>query len=409
MESLPAEILQEIVGHLSGDDLDSVRLVSRELSGVAAVSKFRTLRVPVNRKGLKHLLFVSQQPALADCVREIIYPSGYLPPVAAFKSSSLFFTKYGSSLDVAEVIQVARIFVEWYKKKDVEQAKEARRFWGLDNVRDAFDKWRGTQNGIRRRAVIDMHAIDMEWDIVWVHSLCTDQTKDSEARGEKQILDLIDVSNRVGLKPQSLTIGSRVLRNCAPLFENLTSLSLYNDVPYQSNYYTPVQVLENTIKWRRLHKFLSSAKNLRFLSPRTLDTLSLHVYSLPRGACKDHCAPFIENLTSLSLYLDGPYKSNPYTPVEDLEKAIKGGRVHTFLSSAPNLRFLSLTVNYCDIFITDEHRPLPLLDIFGNTCVWKYLHTLHFGTSTTIIDVEDLTDVLRRHSGTLDSLSLDVK
>ncbi|KAL7266572.1 hypothetical protein RUND412_010879 [Rhizina undulata] len=501
MESLPTEIIQEIVGHLSGDDLDSVRLVSRELSVVAAVFKYRTLRVPVSRKGLKHLLLVSQQPALASCVREIIYPSSCLPPVAEYESAELPFTKYGSSLDIAEVLQMARVFAKWYNKKmyspqtkledsgECVAALEAALprmsnirvlqpcfYQGLDSVRDAFDKWRGTQIGIRRRAIIDM-----EWDIVWVHAFSTRETWGSKVRGAKQILDLIDVSNRVGLKPQSFAIGSsitrefpallptffahssRVLRNCAPLIENLTSLSLYLDGPYQSNWYTPVEDLEKTIKGGRLHKFLSLAKNLRFLSLRinflhsqyvldeirqlslldifgntyiwknlqilhlrtpkaiidvqdlvnvlrrhsgTLDTLSLDVFSLSGGACKDRCAPLINNLTSLSLYLDGPYQSRDETNFESLEEAIKGGSLHQFLSSAPNLRFLSLRINFWDLYYVE--RPLSLLDIFGNTCAWKYLHTLHFRSSNTIIDVEELANVLRRHSGTLDSLSLDV-
>ncbi|KAL7266984.1 hypothetical protein RUND412_010447 [Rhizina undulata] len=400
MERLPAEILQEIVGHLSGDDLDSVRLVSRELSGVANLFKFRTLRVPLSRKGLKHLLFVSQQPALAYCVREIIYPWGYLPPVAEYELFELPYTKF------------ARILAKWYNKKlyttqtkledsrECVAALEAALPRSLDSVRDAFDKWRGIQIGIRRRAIIDM-----EWDIVWVHAFSIRETEDSKVRGAKQILDLIEVSNRVGLKPQSLAIGSSftsefefpallstffadnsgVLRNCAPLIENLTSLSLDLYVPYQSIYYTFVDGLEIIINGGHLHKFLSLAKNLRFLSLKinfrtyepvldetrqlslldifgnnyiwrslrilhfraanaiidvqdlvnilkrhsgTLDTLSLDVFSLSGGAFKDHCAPIIENLASLSLYLNGPYEWKDDPNVESLDEAIKGGRLH---------------------------------------------------------------------------------
>ncbi|KAL7271978.1 hypothetical protein RUND412_005241 [Rhizina undulata] len=46
-----------------------------------------------------------------------------------------------------------------------------------------------------------------------------------------------------------------------------------------------------------------------------------------------------------------------------------------------------------------------LLDVFGNTWIWKYLHTLHFSASNPI-NVKDLADVLRRHSETLQVLSL---
>ncbi|KAL7271977.1 hypothetical protein RUND412_005240 [Rhizina undulata] len=119
MEGLPAELPQEIVCHLSGDDLDSVRLVNHELSAAANVFKYRTLRVPVSREGLDHLLYVFQQPALANCVREIIYPWGYLPTVAEPHACFVkeYFTIGGPDIEVDEIIQMAFIFVKWYKNK----------------------------------------------------------------------------------------------------------------------------------------------------------------------------------------------------------------------------------------------------------------------------------------------------
>ncbi|KAL7267798.1 hypothetical protein RUND412_009598, partial [Rhizina undulata] len=81
MECLPVEILQEIVGHLPEKDLNSVRLVNHGLSAASNVFKYRILRVRVSRQGLNHLLYVSQQPALAHCVREIIYPYHHLPQI----------------------------------------------------------------------------------------------------------------------------------------------------------------------------------------------------------------------------------------------------------------------------------------------------------------------------------------
>ncbi|KAL7273630.1 hypothetical protein RUND412_003505 [Rhizina undulata] len=453
MKNLPAEILQEIVGLLFGDDLDSVRLVSRELSGVATEFKYRTL-----------------------CV-SIIYPWGYLPPVREWNSPRLSATKYGSSLDIAKVMEVARIFVKWYNKNlyttqtkledsgECVAALEAaflrmsnirvlQPFFCqcLNSVRGAFDKWRRIQTGIKRRCIIDM-----EWNVVWNLALYAWQTQDSETRGTKHILDLIDVSYRVGLKPEGLAIGpsitsespvllstffadnSRVLQFCAPLFGNLTSLSLCLDGPYQLKNYTTFDGLEKTIKEGRLHKTPIASpiciwqqlhlENIHTFDLRTpdaiidvedlvnvlrrisgnLDTLSLDVFSLSGGTWRDHCAPLIENLTSLSLYLrGGPYKSKDYTNLESLEKAIEASRLYTFLSSALNLRFLSLRIRFCDIWDVREPPSLSLLDIFGNACVWKYLHTLHFRASHTIIDVKELVDVLRGHSATLDTLTLDV-
>ncbi|KAL7270612.1 hypothetical protein RUND412_006678 [Rhizina undulata] len=314
MESLPTEIIQEIVGHLSGDDLDSVRLVSRELSVVAAVFKYRTLRVPVSRKGLKHLLLVSQQPALASCVREIIHPWGYLPPVEpAYGSSLAKFTRYVS------------IFVKWYNKKlyspqtkledsgECVTALEAalprmsnirviQPFFSQDieNVKGAFDKWCKAQTGFRRRAIIDV-----EWGREWVYSLRTIHTEDSKARGAKQILDLIDVSNRAGLKPQRLAIGSSITSEPPVLLPTFFADS--------------VGVLENDLV------------NVLRRHSGTLDTLSLDAFSLSGGACKDHFLPPVKNLTSLSLYLDGPYQSKDGANFESLEEAIKGGSISFYL------------------------------------------------------------------------------
>ncbi|KAL7269777.1 hypothetical protein RUND412_007543 [Rhizina undulata] len=395
-------MLQEIVGHLSGDDLDSVRLVSRELSVVAAVFKYRTLRVPVSLKGLKHLLFVSQQPALAYFFREIIYPWGYLPPLEP---------AYGSSL--AQLTQYASIFVKWYNKKLYSPQTMLENF---GECVAALEAALPRMSNIRALQPCFMSQVSK---MSKVHLI----SEDSKARGAKQILDLMDVSNRAGLKPQSLAIGSsitseppvllptffadssRVLRNCSPLFENLTSLSLYVlDGPHKSNYYTLVDGLEKPIKGTIID--VQDLVNVLRRHSGSLNTLSLDIFSLSGEACKDHFLPLVKNLTSLSLYLYGPCKLKDDTNFESLEEAIRGGRLHHFLSSAPKLRFLSLRINFCDLI--HEEIPLSLLDIFGNTCVWKYLHTLHFGTSNTFIDVKDLADVLRRHSGTFDSLSLDL-
>ncbi|KAL7267615.1 hypothetical protein RUND412_009788 [Rhizina undulata] len=72
MDGLPAEILQEIVGYLSEEDLDSVRLVNYKLPTAANVFKYRVLRVRITRKGLNHLLYVSQHPELARSTWKIL-------------------------------------------------------------------------------------------------------------------------------------------------------------------------------------------------------------------------------------------------------------------------------------------------------------------------------------------------
>ncbi|KAL7271256.1 hypothetical protein RUND412_006001 [Rhizina undulata] len=292
MEGLPTEILQEIVGHLSRGDLDSVRLVNHELSTAANVFKYRTLRVPVSRKGLDNLLYVSEQPALAQCVREIIYPRRYLPPVT--EPCLGYYLNPDSE-------EMAQFFVNWYNNEiytaqtELEDSGESvaaleAALPRMSNIRilqpgfcpdclgNEFDKWRGILTGSGN--------IDVDWKY-WERLKYQKPTIDSEARLAKHILDLIDVSYRVGLKPYGLgsSITSRspmlspgffcsgILQNCTPLIENLTSLSFFL---YESQYpdsrdvrgfkkivhsFSLLDIFGHTRIWKHLHTLRLHASN----------------------------------------------------------------------------------------------------------------------------------------------------
>ncbi|KAL7275013.1 hypothetical protein RUND412_002077 [Rhizina undulata] len=124
MESLPTEILREIVGYLPEKDLNSVRLVNHKLSAAANVYKYRILRVCANREGLSHLLYVSEKPELARCVREMYYPWNLLPakndpfPSDVFENDLEDFMATDGPIDPAEIatlIHLASVFLEWYQ------------------------------------------------------------------------------------------------------------------------------------------------------------------------------------------------------------------------------------------------------------------------------------------------------
>ncbi|KAL7267964.1 hypothetical protein RUND412_009433 [Rhizina undulata] len=340
MEGLPAEILQEIVGHLSTDDLDSVRLVNHELSAAANVFKYRTLRVPVSRKGLDHL-YVSQQPALANCVREIFYPWGHLPPVAFPASGDL--TEYNLPLwKLMKVIQKGYDFVKWYNKMyttqtELEDSGESvaaleaalsrmsnirvlQPGFCLDHPGDEFDKWRGTLTGT------GSGNNDIDWNLIkWDYVIYPKSTKDCEARVTKHILDLINVSYRVGLKPHG--IGS-----------------ITGESP---------------------------------------------------------------NLTSLTFLLYEPEEFGNYVDARGFKKMFEEGRLQNFLSSATNLQYLSLGLGLSNSL--DLIYSFSLLDIFGHTRIWKYLRTFDFISFNTPINVMDLANLLRSHSETLETLSLNLE
>ncbi|KAL7265969.1 hypothetical protein RUND412_011501 [Rhizina undulata] len=370
MEGLPAEILQEIVGYLSReDDLDSVRLVNHKLSSAANLFKYRTLRVPVSRKGLDHLLYVSQQPALANCIRKIIYPWGHLSPVVNVEDvprvpdEPSYDLEYNARIsEIAEILGLAPIFQEWYNNKvyttqtvledsgECVAALEAALprmpnirvlqpgFCRDDIVRE-FYEWRGTLTGT------GSGHIERDWDKIWgVLRVYPNPTKDSDVRFAKHILDFIEVSHRVRLKPDGF--GSRIT----------------GESP----------VLRPT-----------------FFSDRL--------------AILQNCAPLMENLTSISFTLNGPHKGDKYIDREGLKKTFKVGRLHKFLASATNLRFLSLGLSWSNSL----NKKISLLDIFGRTHVWKRLHTLHFDAAHPV-NVKDLANFLGRHSETLEVLYLSM-
>ncbi|KAL7274616.1 hypothetical protein RUND412_002479 [Rhizina undulata] len=105
---------------------------------------------------------------------------------------------------------------------------------------EKIDEWRGTLTGTHWHHIRN-YPIDFCFD-------CSDDVsmEDGDARIAKHFFDLINVSYRVGLKPKAIGSNydifestlvrfeffihsSGILQNCAPLIENLTSLSLYID------------------------------------------------------------------------------------------------------------------------------------------------------------------------------------
>ncbi|KAL7266727.1 hypothetical protein RUND412_010715 [Rhizina undulata] len=376
MDRLPAEILQEIVGYLPEQDLDSVRLANHKLSAAANVFKYRVLRVRVSRQGLDHLLYVSQQPALARCVREIVYPWHHLLPLLEpwTNKGPVNLQKIDSS-SFEEYVQLASIFLEWYNKTiyasqvEVEESGESVAALEvalprmsnvrvlspgicISDLRDEFYKWRGTLTDP------GCYNIDMDWNNIWrrilnlfkrtsredsneaVEKLCEDE----QLVGE-HFLDLLDVSHHVGLKPDQ--IGSTIDHESSP--------------------------------WLG---FAFLEENFGILQ---------------------NCMSLIENLTTFRLAVSG-FGDRDDEDMKALERPLKKSpRLHKFLSSASNLRSLSLDFRRLPLWARGN---FSLLDIVGRTRTWKHLHTFQL-QGTDVIDSGELVYFLRGHSETLEALHLD--
>ncbi|KAL7267858.1 hypothetical protein RUND412_009540 [Rhizina undulata] len=74
MDTVPTEILHEILSHVPERDLGSVRLVNNFFNSVANDRYFRTIRVPFTNAAIDKLVYLSHQPHLARCVQRLVYP-----------------------------------------------------------------------------------------------------------------------------------------------------------------------------------------------------------------------------------------------------------------------------------------------------------------------------------------------
>ncbi|KAL7273246.1 hypothetical protein RUND412_003904, partial [Rhizina undulata] len=126
-----------------------------------------------------------------------------------------------------------------------------------------------------------------------------------------------------------------------------------------------------------------------------------------------NCATIFKDLTSLSLCIST--LNDTRRNLEAFKQDVKEGRIHNFLSSAPNLRSLTFEVILESDSDISRHRAadaesaeirpfLSLLDLFGGNCVWRHLHTSTLDIGP--IKGEELIQFLRCHSKTLKCLSM---
>ncbi|KAL7275002.1 hypothetical protein RUND412_002066 [Rhizina undulata] len=372
MERLPTEILHEIMGCLPETDIDSVRFVNHELSAVANVLKHRVLRVCATREGLNHLLYVSQQPELARCVHEIVYPWNLLPTWNDSVSPDEFemFVLDGR-IDLSELdmyIHLTSAFLGWYDDNiftpqlELEDSGDCiaaleNGLSRMSNIRvlcpgqldnglatsDKFDDWTIILAGSGEYNIDDTN-LSLIWGFLMFPRIFSVKDED---RKTKHFMELIGASYRAGLKPYKL---------------GTTTCSWPNALWYGF--------------------FDDSSEILR------------------------NSTPLIASLTSVSFSLGTFYSDKAF------KQEAKKGRMLKFLCSAPNLRSLSLSFILVENPIQSESGNystpdmFSLFDIVGRTRIWKHLHT--FRLRMRYVNPVELVYFLTCHSKTLKDFEMDV-
>ncbi|KAL7276247.1 ssDNA endonuclease and repair protein rad10 [Rhizina undulata] len=345
--ALPAGLLQEIVSHLFGPDLNSSRLVCHALSAASNICKFRALRVCVTRRGLDNLLNVSRQPELARCVREITYPHNLLAPMQESKLVRYHWFRP----EFSEYKPFLKSFFECYNGHYIAQTELEnsgkyhqtleKALSRMDNIRaivpgnfNEYGHFELYRNWLKTLTETDMTFVS---EISGIHRIILTDTVleySDQTRVLKAVIDLVITLHRQGCKLDRFERGytgiwceiyskSSGLWNCASLFQDLTSL----------------------------HICISTSANT------------------------------IEDTTAIKQYA-------------------KEGRLYQFISFAPNLRKLSLEINgYLFPDSAIENPEISLRDMLGHRYVWERLHT--FTLKFPQIDSEDLVEFLGHHAKTL--------
>ncbi|KAL7272900.1 hypothetical protein RUND412_004271 [Rhizina undulata] len=308
MDSIPTEILYEILSYIPEKDIPSARLVNRFFNKVANERYFRTICIPFGEFALSKLQYVSGRPELAQCVRHLdYYPLMLLYPIS------------------------------FWKGKELQRAGEFEKALGfalskMPNVREITANWYGIK------------------------------------------------SRKAGGWPE-------------------TSI-LVGDV----NVYARESVLPDPAEKEKL---LGPLKELMVAASQAQNRLDkLSITPLWRGIFAEgpelllNSELLFQNLTSLSVYFSTNRTQEDF---DALRKDVKEGRIFRFLSSAPKLRSLAVGFHWQPRYHSAV-SVMPLLQIFGDNYVWKYLEVFLFNGRQ--LHGEDLTQFFGRHASTLKTFGL---
>ncbi|KAL7266881.1 hypothetical protein RUND412_010555 [Rhizina undulata] len=256
MLAISAEILHEILSYLSAKDLGSMRLVNHYFESAAKEHYFRTIRVRLTEAGLAKLQHISHQPELARCVRHLMYPYKRLEPLDHPPDTS----------DSSSATDGTWPWTKYYRKQTALEESgvftEALKFAlsQMHNLREITVNSKGDKCELHGR----------EWPDYSITGFRIESCHDLEFLSGvfKELMAAASQANIRLDKLSTYPMWHRVFTDnfevlwCTPLFQNLTSLSVFFCTNMTAADYG---AMNEDVYEGRIFKFLSSAPRLRRL------------------------------------------------------------------------------------------------------------------------------------------------
>ncbi|KAL7271988.1 hypothetical protein RUND412_005225 [Rhizina undulata] len=284
MEAVPTEILREILSYIPQQDLSSVRLVSHFFENGANERFFRTIRVPVTQEAIAKLQHISQRPELAQRVRHLIYPYQRLNPIDDLSDiDDSESVAYNSEDDVEPMPTCGR---SYKKQKALEDSGEFAKelefaLSKMLNVTEITTNWNGDPCDRRsmdwpENVITDIgnfHGLRNHCSIV-SDMLPDSMTAEREERLLREFKHLMTAAYQARTRLNKLSAYSiwrgiladnseTSIWNILPLFQNLTSLSVFFCTAGTGEDF---KALQEDLNEGRLFRFLSAAPKLRKLA-----------------------------------------------------------------------------------------------------------------------------------------------
>ncbi|KAL7266827.1 hypothetical protein RUND412_010610 [Rhizina undulata] len=240
MNTVPTEILHEILNHVPERDLGSLRLVNHFFNTAANDRYFRTIRVPFTNAAIETLKHLSHQPHVVRCVQHLIYPY---------------------RLDSSSVPSCMRVYRR--PRSQDEGPQEV-----FDIVKFALSKMPNI-----REITTNLHGVKFEDDDGLPENSIMQPIDSNEHLHAEAFCELLAGLSQAQTRLDTLTIHSvwsGILRDevntvwkYAPLFQNLSSLTVFF---CSDGSILDYERMQDDVNEGRIFKFLSSAPKLKKLS-----------------------------------------------------------------------------------------------------------------------------------------------
>ncbi|KAL7271852.1 hypothetical protein RUND412_005368 [Rhizina undulata] len=257
MDTVPTEIIHEILSYVSERDLGSVRLVNRFFTIAANDLYFRTIHVPFTGATIEALGYLSHQPHAARCVQHLIYPYR-LRAISRILGSGEKIYEQRKSQDAVpqEVFDIVK-----YALSNMPNIREITTNFDEKKFEYSYtydwQAWPETCILRDHRNFFITESIDFDKALSWVEAFYELLAGASQAQTRLEKLTINSIWRGI------LVDEDKTLWNFTPLFQNLTSLKVYFCTTGNSEDFD--SLWEDDIGGR-LFDFVSSAPKLKTLS-----------------------------------------------------------------------------------------------------------------------------------------------